>query len=230
MRRFWDGRAREDAFYFVDNRLSYRNPDLDAFWSGGREVMANLNRDLGVEVKPTDTVLDLGCGVGRITRALSASAGKVVALDVSPEMLERARELNPDASNVEWLVGDGTSLAGVEDGDVDACVSQVVLQHIPDPSITLGYVREIGRVLRPGGWAAIQVSNDPGVHRRRMSLAWRLKALVGRAPRGQAHDAWLGSSVELEELRATAAEGGLAVEQIQGEGTLFCQVVLRKPE
>ena len=91
----------------------------------------------------------------------------VLALDISPEMLERARELNPDANNVEWLLGDGTSLAGVQDASVDACVSQVVLQHVPDSAITLGYVREIGRVLKPGGWAAIQVSNDAEAHRRR---------------------------------------------------------------
>ena len=229
MRRFWDRRAREDAFYFVDNRLRYGESDHDEFWAGGREVMDNLARDLGVVVRPTDIALDIGCGVGRITRVLSEAAERVVGLDVSPEMIERARTLNPDARNVQWLLGDGVSLAGVDDGSVDACVSQVVLQHIPDPAITLGYVREIGRVLKPGGWAAIQVSNDASVHRQRTPLGERLRGLLGRAPRGQSHRAWLGSAVDLDELRAAAAEGGLEVERIQGEGTLFCQVVLRKP-
>lgn len=228
MRRFWDRRAREDAFYFVDNRLRYGDPDVDEFWTGGVEVMEFLARHLGLRVEPADTALDIGCGVGRITRVLSDSAQRVLALDVSPEMLERARELNPRAANVEWLLGDGTSLKGVEDDAVDACVSQVVLQHIPDPAITLGYVREIGRVLRAGGWAAIQVSNDPSVHQPRSSLGLRLRAALGRAPGGQSHAAWLGSSVDLDELRTAAAEGGLQVERIQGEGTLFCQVVLRK--
>lgn len=228
MRRFWDRRAREDAFYFVDNRLRYGDPDHDEFWAGGREVMDNLARDLGVRVAPTDTALDIGCGVGRITRVLAGTSKRVIALDVSPEMLGRARDLNPDAQNVEWLLGDGVSLAGVDAESVDACVSQVVLQHIPDPVITLGYVREIGRVLSPGGWAAIQVSNDARVHRPRASIGRRLSGLLGRAPRGQSHQAWLGSAVDLDELRAAAADGGLEVERIQGEGTLFCQVVLRK--
>ena len=38
MQRFWDARAREDAFYFVDNTLNYRAPDLERFWAGGEWV------------------------------------------------------------------------------------------------------------------------------------------------------------------------------------------------
>jgi len=103
-------------------------------------------------------------------------------------MLERARELNPGLANVEWLRGDGSSLAGIEDASASACVSHVVFQHIPDPRVTLAYVREMGRVLRPGGWAAFQVSNDPAVHTRPGPLRRARRALAGlvrRAPRGQ---------------------------------------------
>lgn len=228
MRRFWDRRAREDAFYFIDSRLRYRDPDLDEFWAGGEAVLLNLERVLGVAVEPADTVVEIGCGVGRITRALATRAERVLALDVSAVMLERARGLNPALDNVDWLHGDGTSLAGVEDGCAQACVSQVVLQHIPDPAVTLGYVREIGRVLADGGWAAVQVSNDPAMHRPRGDLRARLQALVGRSPRGQRNPAWLGSAVELEDVHRAAAEGGLAVETIWGPGTQFCQVALRR--
>ena len=42
MRRFWDERAREDAFFFVDDRLTYRHPDLDSFWRGGEEALDGL--------------------------------------------------------------------------------------------------------------------------------------------------------------------------------------------
>ena len=47
-------------------------------------------------------------------------------------MLARARALDPDLPNVRWLLGDGHTLAGVDDATVDACVSLVVLQHVPD--------------------------------------------------------------------------------------------------
>jgi SAM-dependent methyltransferase len=101
----------------------------------------------------------------------------------------------------------------------------VVFQHIPDPEVTLGYVREMGRVLRPGGWAAFQVSNDPDVHRPRAAgppRPWQ------RRPQGQSHPAWLGSAVELQSLRAAARDGGMAVEAVSGEGTQFCLVLTRR--
>jgi SAM-dependent methyltransferase len=152
----------------------------------------------------------------------------VVALDVSGEMLSRARELNPSLDNVDWRLADGTSLTGLADGSADACVSAVVFQHIPDPEIVYGYVREVGRVLRPGGWAALHVSNDPSVHRPRGGIRPRVRALIGRGPRGQRDPAWLGSAVDLAELRRAAADGAVEVERITGEGTQYCCVLLRK--
>src|SRR5207253_180258 len=81
--------------------------------------------------------------VGRLTRARAGRAAEIVAVDVSEEMLARAREHNAHLSNVRWIHGDGTSLRPLADGSVDACVSVVVFQHIPDPAVTLGYVREM---------------------------------------------------------------------------------------
>lgn len=228
MRRFWDNRAEEDAFFFVDNRLQYRQPDLEQFWADGQRDLDNLLNALGASIQSSDSVLEIGCGVGRLTRVLAERAQTVQALDVSPRMLEIARQQNPGLANVEWLLGDGSTLAGIETGSIDACVSHVVFQHIPDPEITLGYVREIGRVLRPDGWAAFQISNDPGVHTQRGSLRQRLRALLGRAPRGQTNPSWLGSMVELEALQAAAANGSMQIQCVVGAGTQYCCVLTRR--
>ena len=229
MREFWDERARENAYYFVDNRLAYQDPNAEWFWTEGEMGLERVLGEMDLTVQSSDTVVDIGCGVGRMSRALASRAGRVIAVDVSEEMLERARELNAEQPNIEWLLGDGTSLAGIDDESADGCFSVVVFQHIPDPAITLGYIREIGRVLRPGGWAAIQVSDDPSVHRTaRIPLQTRLLSLLGRAPRGQDHPAWLGSAVNLEELRTAAEQAGLKVEATWGAGTLFCRLRLRK--
>jgi SAM-dependent methyltransferase len=173
-------------------------------------------------IEPSQTVLDLGCGLGRLTRPLAARAKRVVALDVSAEMLARAQRSNAHLDNVEWVHGDGRTLP---DARVDVAVSFVVLQHVPDPAISLGYVRELGRVL--DGWAVLHVSNDPGVHDQAPSAARRVAAAVGRAPKGQADPRWRGSAVGLDDLRATARDAGLQVDAVAGEGTQWCFVRLR---
>jgi SAM-dependent methyltransferase len=228
MGRFWDERAREDAFYFVDNLGGYRDGDTERFWTEGERALDTLLGLLDLELGRGDAVVDVGCGVGRLTRVLAARAATVDAIDVSAEMLARARSLHAGLRNVTWHLGDGTTLRPLLDASADAVVSHVVFQHIPDPAITYGYVTEMGRVLRPGGWAAFQVSDDASVHASRPPLRTRLGARVGRAPRGQGAPEWLGSAVDLGELRATADRAGLDVERVVGEGTQFCLVRARR--
>lgn len=215
-RRFWDARASEDAAHFVDDRLSHGSRDYEALFATSEEAVATYERLLEIDLHGLDTVVDIGCGIGRTTRALAARAQKVVAIDVSPRMLQAAEEANADLGNVTWMLGDGVSLKGVADHSADACFSHVVFQHIPDPRVTLGYVREIGRVLRPGGRAVFQISNDPAVHRPEVTTE------VTSSPY------WLGSAVALAELEEVAAEAGLELERVVGEGTQFCLVRARR--
>jgi SAM-dependent methyltransferase len=231
MRRFWDARARENAFYFVDNSLPYHDPDADRFWRGGPEQLALMEEQLQVRVEPAQDVIEIGCGPGRITRALSERARSVRAFDVSEEMIARARELNPHLENVEFILGDGVSLAPAGDESADVVHSDLVFQHIPDPRITLGYVREMGRVLRPGGFAMFQFSNAPEIHARppwHERVRPTLRAVLGRGPGGQTHGAWLGSGIELATLDGVAGEVGMRRERVVGEGELLCRALYRK--
>src|SRR3954463_4620380 len=230
MERFWDARAREDALFFVDSRMAYSAPDEERFWRGGEEALEQLLGVLDVEIPPESTVVDIGCGVGRLTRPLARAARQVKAIDVSSEMLAEAQRLHGGLENVEWLHGEGESPQPIADASVDACISHVVFRHIPDPSITLGYIREMGRVLRPGGFAAFELSNDPEPHRKRqLPRRDRLPAKLGGGPRAITDPPWLGSYVDLADLRLAAAEAGLEVVRTDGEGTEYCAVLLRKP-
>jgi SAM-dependent methyltransferase len=230
-RRFWDSRAEEDAFFFVDDRLEYGSPDLERFWAEGEKDLETLLESVGAQLAPSDDAVDIGCGVGRLSRAMAERVRSVRAIDVSPRMLERARKHNADLDNVTWLLGDGTSLAGIESRSADAVVSHVVFQHIPDPEVTLGYVREIGRVLRPGGWGAFQISNDLGRHGPVglvEKLRTRARELARRGPRGMASPYWRGSGVELGALRDAAGVASMDVERVVGEGTKWCIVRVRR--
>ena len=221
-KRYWDERARENALYFVDTGVGYEDPDVEAFWRRGEEVVERMTAQVGLEIEPDAVVVDIGCGVGRLTRALAARAERVYGIDVSEEMLARAREHNAELENVEWLHGSGHDLSGVPDGAVDGCFSHVVFQHIPDPAVTLSYIRDMGRVLRPSGWALFQVSTDPAVHRRPSGLRARAKALL------RSDEAWWGSAVAMDDVRRAAAEGGVDIETVLDEGTQYTTVLGRR--
>lgn len=230
MRAFWDDRAAEDPYFFVDNRVDYKNVDEAAFWADGADVLARFKRILGFEIAARDVIVEVGCGIGRVTRALAAEARRVIAIDVSAVMLERARDLNPQLENVEWVLGDGESLGAVADEHADGCFSFVTFQHIPDPDITLGYIREMGRVLKPGGWAAFQLSTLPSAPWR-PGLAARIRlgirARLG-GPHGQAHPAWVGSTVSEAALRATVEEAGMGLSHVAHAETPFTAALATK--
>lgn len=220
--RYWDERARENALFYVDNEIDYENPDAEAFWERGEEVLERLVAMTGHRFGAGEEVLDIGCGVGRMTRALARRVRFVHGLDVSSEMLRLAREHNAGIANADWLHGDGTSLSVVADAAVDGVFSHVVFQHLPSAEMTLGYVREMGRVLRPGGWALFQVSTNPAIHRPPLHVRLR------RVLRRRDDSAWWGSAVDPAALRAAAAEAGLEIEQLHGEGTQFTTVLARR--
>jgi SAM-dependent methyltransferase len=231
MRRFWDARAEEDPFFFVDNRRDYQDPESDEFWTGGVEVVDGFEDRLGLRITSADEIVEIGCGVGRLTRVLASRAAHVTAIDISQVMLEHARELNPRLENVDWLLGDGASLGPVGDGQADGCFSFVTFQHIPDPEVTLGYVGEMARVLRPGGWAAFQLATSPTVDWRPnlpMRVVRAARACLGRGPRGQSHPSWIGSTVKESDLRHKMEAVGLELQRLAFGGTLHSMVLAKK--
>lgn len=105
-----------------------------------------------LDLQPGETVLDLGSGAG-IDVLLAADrvgpGGKAIGVDMTPEMVERARRNAEKAgvANVEFRSGRLESLP-VEDATIDAVTSNCVINLVPDKSLVF---REAARVLRPGG-------------------------------------------------------------------------------
>ena len=93
--------------------------------------------------------LEIGCGAGRMTKALAHTFSFVHAVDVSADMIAHARE-HIDCGNVEFHLTTGTK-TDVTAGVAEAAFSTDVFQHFPGTVECDNYFREIFRVLRPGG-------------------------------------------------------------------------------
>ena len=143
MRRTWDALAAGETAVYVGDPAT------------GEAELAGLFGRLGADPRG-GTCVEVGCGPGRMTGALAGRFDRVVALDVSPAMLQQARA-NVTAPNVEFVAVPGDRLEGVADGSADSLVCYLVLQHLPSARVVRSYLLEFGRVLAPGGEAFVQV-------------------------------------------------------------------------
>lgn len=167
MRRDWDARARENARHYV-NTARQDWTDEEFFLSGEVMVADEIFTDMtnvcqGLWPKRMK-VLEIGCGAGRVTRALSDVFGQVHAVDVSGEMIGQARKALADRPNVVLYQNNGADLSVLPpDLQLDFAFSCIVFQHIPSREVIQSYVREVHRVLRPGGLFKFQVQGHTQV-------------------------------------------------------------------
>lgn len=99
-------------------------------------------------------VLDVGCNTGYGTIRFAPVAGRVVGVDVSPRAIDAARERAPNG-RPEFVQTSGFELP-FPAGSFDLVTSFQVLEHVPDP---VAFLREVARVLRPGGMVILATPN-----------------------------------------------------------------------
>ncbi len=214
MREEWDERARENAQHYVQNAETEWN-EREFFRSGelnvANEVMPDMPLILGEPRTRSSldfSMLEIGCGVGRMTRMFSRIFGHVDAVDVSPTMVEQARANLKDYPNVTVHLGDGATLSGIRDGSIDFAFSYIVFQHIPSKEVIESYCKEVNRVLRPGSMFKFQVQ--------------------GGLPSGSP-DTWFGVSYTEDEVKQLASKTGFEIITSYGAGTQYYWLWFRKP-
>lgn len=121
-------------------------------------------------LEPDWVIGDLGCGSGALSEVLAPFARRVIAVDDSAAMLDEARTRLARFSNVELHRAALESLP-LEDASLDAATLVLVLHHLPDPGKA---VREVARVLRPGGRLLIvdMLPHDRQEFRLQMGHVW----------------------------------------------------------
>jgi len=144
LQAYWDERARNPGFHSV---LTRRWSDEDC--ARVNDLTQRLFADGLMEASPTDPILlDLGCGVGRLTGSLADHARWVIGLDYSRSMVERAQR-DSQRPNALFMTGSATDLPFVSE-TFDCVVVSAVLQHLSGPAVE-GACAEIARVLRGQG-------------------------------------------------------------------------------
>jgi SAM-dependent methyltransferase len=136
--------------------------DLRQFMeTGAREISLLLYqlRTLGIAFDPA-AALDFGCGLGRLTQPLGDAFDRVIGVDVSPEMVRLASDLNRHPGRVRYVANVAEDLQQFQTGEFTFVHSDIVLQHI-EPRIAAGYIREFFRVTAPGGLVVFHVSSHP---------------------------------------------------------------------
>jgi ubiquinone/menaquinone biosynthesis C-methylase UbiE len=165
-------------------------------------------------VAPGQRVLDVACGTGALTTAAArrvAPGGAVIGLDANPQMLAVARRKHP--AGIEWTDGRAEALPFADAG-FDAVLSQFGLMFFDDRVAAL---REMWRVLRPGGRLVVAVcdalDHSPGY----AALAELLERLFGRAVADAFRSPFvLGDAGTLRSLCAEAGVAGAEVTPQQG--------------
>jgi SAM-dependent methyltransferase len=160
MREEWDQRARENAKYYVANCREDWSED-DFYKSGEMTLAGDILTDMwnvcqGKEPKQMK-VLEIGCGAGRVTRALAKTFGEVHAVDVSSEMISQARAALTEYPNAHIYQNNGLDLSVVPGGDFDFAFSTCVFHHIARRDVIESYVRDVQRLLRPGALFKFEV-------------------------------------------------------------------------
>jgi len=139
----WNKRGQHEGLYAV----------FSTRWSNDEcEELNKKQQQLLFEILPNllgKAVLDVGCGIGRLTKSLSEHGANVTGIDISDVMLQKARQLVP-GSNVNFIQASASKMP-FADQSFDVILAVFVLQHILDDALFDQSLAEILRVLKQGG-------------------------------------------------------------------------------
>ncbi|WP_193222191.1 class I SAM-dependent methyltransferase [Alkalilimnicola sp. S0819] len=170
---------------------------------------------IGARYSPAARIVDVGCGTGPVVAGLWERGYRALGLDCAPDMLALGRQRLVALGGDPALLAEGDVTAlPYEEGSVDCVVCLGVISYVPDPQRAL---REIYRVLRPGGLALVSFRNrfNPVLWDPVALTRYLVRRLLGRGddfPKGP------GRPLDPAAVRAAVEAAGLVLEHREGLG------------
>lgn len=216
MKRDWDERARANSKWYINTvRMDQSEDEFDA--TGLNEINTLILPELVLMTEGRDPkelkFLEIGCGIGRMTKHLAAIFGEVHSTDVSGEMIRQARERLGHLPNVHLHETSGVDFAALPDDYFDVAFSAYVFQHVPSKKVIASNIREAYRVVKPGGILRVHTN---GVEAQSYAEVEK--------------NTWAGATFTEAEIRKLARELGAQLISVYGANTMFCWAMMRKPQ
>lgn len=207
MRDDWNARAREDAGYYV--AFGRRDQDEAGFFATATDVVNGLENELRrvpAAKRREWRALEIGCGPGRLIRPMSRHFAEIHGVDVSDEMIRLGREKLADIPNAQVHATDGARLTQYPEDSFDFIYSYAVFQHVPTREVVIEYMREVQRVLKPGGLARLHFNGLP-------------RPLSGDSR--ESYDTWSGARFSANEILEFTLANNLQVLALEGVSTQY---------
>lgn len=227
LQQTWESLGNEDPLWAIASEPDKKGGrwELSEFLASGDAVVERYRQLLRAHGAPETfgTVLDFGCGVGRLTLAWTRHTPRATGVDISKPMIEQGRKLMTGQTAVRLELNQQNDLSMFPDASFDLVFSHIVLQHMPW-KIARGYIAEFARICKPGGWVAFQLPFDRGSAQ--LGPRFR-KWLVNRLPFGlaDAYRRWRRGTSRVFEMHFTPSE---AVETALTRGQI--EVMHREPD
>jgi len=162
----WERFAQERPFWYVD--MAY-DDDPDRFWQHGCEQAQDILEATAPYTSSRDTVLEIGCGVGRLLLPMARQFDHAVGVDLAPTMLSYLRQHATEQDvDVQAYLPDEPWRSH----RADVVYSKIVFRHIEEWDVIEDYIRGVGQVLKDDGVALLGFDTKPA------TLAYQIREQV----------------------------------------------------
>lgn len=168
-KKLWEGLAKKNYKYYINSDYG-KNITMDKFHHSGFIDSKRFIFDDNF-IKKEGAFLEIGCGAGRILNYLITSFDKIVGIDISGEMIKRAKEnikfINGIHDDEHWIFREKIVLLETDgytipqkDNSFNTVFSYLVFQHMKTKEMVESNVKEVYRVLNPGGIFKVRIRTD----------------------------------------------------------------------